>query len=72
MVELTANQISDLLRECSSNIVCDGCPLHAEHPRCVRTLMQCAAGMIDGQGQLIDEQAAKIEALRKLADEYFK
>lgn len=72
MIELTANQISDLLRKCSSNIVCDGCPLHAEHPRCVRTLMQSAAGMIDGQGQLIDEQAAKIEALRTLADEYFK
>lgn len=72
MLELTASQISDLLRKCSSNIVCHGCPLHAEHPRCVRTLMQSAAGMIDGQGQLIDEQAAKIEALRKLADEYFK
>lgn len=39
MLELTASQISDLLRKCSSNIVCDGCPLHAEHPRCVRTLM---------------------------------
>lgn len=72
MLELTASQISDLLRKCSSNIVCDGCPLHAEHPRCVWTLMQSAAGMINGQGQLIDEQAAKIEALRKLADEYFK
>lgn len=72
MLELTASQISDLLRKCSSNIVCDGCPLHAEHPSCVRTLMQSAAGMIDGQGQLIDEQEAKIEALRKLADEYFK
>lgn len=72
MIELTATQIADLLRKCSSNIVCDGCPLHAEHPKCVRTLMQSAAGMIDGQGQLIDEQAAKIEALRKLADEYFK
>lgn len=68
MIELTARQISDLLRKCSGNIVCDGCPLHAEHPKCVRALMQCAAGMIDGQGQLIDEQAAKIEALRKLAD----
>ena len=72
MIELSATQIADLLRKCSSNIVCDGCPLHAEHPKCVRTLMQGAAGMIDGQGQLIDEQAAKIEALRKLADEYFK
>ena len=72
MIELTANQISDLLRKCSSNIVCDGCPLHAEHPKCVRTLMQSAAGMIDGQAQLIDVQAAKIEALRKLANEYFK
>ena len=72
MLELTASQISDLLRKCSSNIVCDGCPLHAEHPRCVRTLMQSAAGTIDGQGLLIDEQTAKIEALRKLADEYFK
>ena len=72
MAELTASQIADLLRKCSGSIVCDGCPLHAEHPKCVRTLMQSAAGMIDGQGQLIDEQAAKIEALRKLADECFK
>lgn len=73
MIELTASQISDLLRKCSTEPVCEeGCPLHAEHPKCVRTLMQSAAGMIDGQGQLIDEQAAKIEALRKLADEYFK
>lgn len=73
MIELTATQIADLLRKCSTEPVCEeGCPLHAEHPKCVRTLMQSAAGMIDGQGQLIDEQAAKIEALRKLADEYFK
>lgn len=70
MLELTASQISDLLRKCSSNIVCDGCPLHAEHPRCVRTLMQSAAGTIDGQGQLIDEQEARLDALRKLVKEY--
>lgn len=70
MIELTALQISDLLRKCSGNIVCDGCPLHAEHPRCVRTLMQSAASMIDGQSQFIDEQDAKLDALRKLAREY--
>ena len=69
---MTASQIADLLRKCSSNIVCDGCPLHAEHPKCVRTLMQSAAGLIDGQGQLIDELEARLEALRKLANEYFK
>ena len=73
MIELTATQIADLLRKCSTKPVCEeGCPLHAEHPKCVRTLMQSAASTIDGQGQLIDEQAAKIEALRKLADEYLK
>ena len=72
MVELTASQIADLLRKCSGTKVCEGCPFHPEHPRCARKLMQSAAVMIDGQGQLIDEQAAKIEALRKLADEYFK
>lgn len=71
MIELTARQISDLLRKCSGSMVCDGCPLHAEHPKCVRTLMQSAAGMIDGQGSLIDEQEARLEALLKLADEYF-
>jgi hypothetical protein len=32
--------------------------------------MQSAASMIDGQGQLIDEQEARLEALRKLAREY--
>ena len=72
MPELTASQIADLLRKCSSNIVCDECPLHAEHPKCVRTLMQGAAVIIDGQADVIETQAAKIEALRKLADEYFK
>ena len=73
MIELTARQVSDLLRKCSTEPVCEeGCPLHAEHPNCVRTLMQSAASTIDGQGQLIDEQAAKIETLRKLADEHFK
>lgn len=70
MLELTASQISDLLRKCSGNIVCDGCPLHGEHPRCVRILMQSAASMIDGQSQFIDEQDAKLDALRKLAREY--
>ena len=72
MIELTATQIADLLRKCSTKPVCEeGCPLHAEHPKCVRTLMQSAAGMIDGQGQLIDEQAAKIEALRKAGGRIF-
>ena len=70
MLELTASQISDLLRKCSGNIICDGCPLHGEHPRCVRTLMQSAASMIDGQGQLIEEQDAKLDALRKLVREH--
>ena len=73
MPNLKPGQAVDLLRKCSTKPVCEeGCPLHAEHPKCVRTLMQGAAGMIDGQGQLIDEQAAEIEALRKLANEYFK
>lgn len=40
MIELTATQIADLLRKCSTKPVCEeGCPLHAEHPKCVRTLM---------------------------------
>lgn len=73
MIELTARQVSDLLRKCSTKPVCEeGCPLHAEHPRCVRTLMQGAAVIIDGQADVIETQAAKIEALRKLADECFK
>lgn len=53
MVELTASQIADLLRKCSSNIVCDGCPLHAEHPKCVRTLMQSAATVINEHETLV-------------------
>ena len=73
MPELTASQIAELLRKCSRSPVCEeGCPLHAEHPKCVRTLMQGAAVIIDGQADVIETQAAKIEALRKLADEYFK
>lgn len=59
MVELTASQIADLLRKCSGSIVCDGCPLHAEHPRCVRTLMQSAAEALDGH-------EAKIAQLREI------
>ena len=53
MPELTANQISDLLRKCSGSIVCDGCPLHAEHPKCVRTLMQSAATVINEHEALV-------------------
>ena len=67
MIELTARQVSDLLRKCSTEPVCEeGCPLHAEHPKCVRTLMQSAAGMIDDQGQLIDEQEALVAKLREI------
>lgn len=73
MPEFTPAQVADLLRKCSTNPVCEeGRPLHAEHPKCVRTLMQGAAVIIDGQADVIETQAAKIEALRKLADEYFK
>ena len=57
MPELTASQIADLLRKCSGTKVCEGCPLHAEHPRCVRTLMQSAAEALDGH-------EAKIAQLR--------
>ena len=54
MIELTANQISDLLRKCSTEPVCEeGCPFHAEPPKCVRTLMQSAAGMIDEHEALV-------------------
>ena len=53
MVELTASQIADLLRKCSGSIVCDGCPLHAEHPKCVRTLMQSAATVINEHEALV-------------------
>ena len=53
MVELTASQIADLLRKCSGSIVCEGCPLHAEHPKCVRTLMQSAAEALDGHEALV-------------------
>ena len=53
MAELTVSQIADLLRKCSGSIVCEGCLLHAEHPKCVRTLMQSAAEALDGHEALV-------------------
>lgn len=53
MPELTASQIADLLRKCSGTKVCEGCPFHPEHPRCVRTLMQSAAEALDGREALV-------------------
>ena len=53
MIELTANQIADLLRKCSGTKVCEGCPFHPEHPRCARKLMQSAAVMIDQQAHAL-------------------
>ena len=53
MAELTAHQISDLLRKCSGTKVCEGCPFHPEHPRCARKLMQSAASMIDQQAHAL-------------------
>ena len=72
MAKLTPNQLVELLEACSTEPVCpESCPLRAEHPKCVRTLMQQAAAMISAQSDVMAIQAAKLEALRKLADEYF-
>lgn len=72
MAMLTPNQLVKLLEACSTEPVCpESCPLREAHPKCVRTLMQQAAAMISAQCDVTAIQAAKLEALRKLADEYF-
>ena len=72
MIELTASQIAEALRKCGGTIACDGCPHQVLGPGpCIRALQNDAAEMIDAQSQLIDEQEAKLEALRKLVKKHF-
>lgn len=67
MTTLVANRVVDSLRMCGNTTVCSGCPHQILGPgACIRALQNDAAEMIDEQSQLIDEQEAKLEALRKL------
>ena len=67
MTTLVANRVVDSLRMCGNTTVCAGCPHQILGPgACIRALQNDAAEMIDEQSQLIDEQEAKLEALRKL------
>lgn len=72
MPSLTANRLVDALRMCGNTGICAGCPHQILGPGpCIRALQNDAAEMIDAQSQLIDEQEAKLEALRKLVKKHF-
>ena len=49
MVELTAEQIAEPLRRCSSSEHCDGCPYQMRlHDDCIGQLQADAAALIEG------------------------
>lgn len=64
-MELTANQMVDALRKCGGTLVCDGCPYQAlRTAKCIQTMQQDAATLIEGMQGMIDQQADTITKIR--------
>ena len=64
-MELTPNQMADALRKCCDTLVCDGCPYQGiETPKCIQTMQQDAAALIEGMQGMIDQQAKTIQSIR--------
>ena len=62
-MELTPNNMVDALRKCGGTLVCDGCPSQElGTARCIQTMQQDAAALIEGMKTIIDDQAGRIEA----------
>ena len=62
-MKLTPNQVTDALRKCGGTLVCDGCPYQEfGTARCIQTMQQDAAALIEGMKTIIDDQAGRIEA----------
>jgi hypothetical protein len=67
-MELTPNQMVDALRKCGGTLVCDGCPYQElGTARCIQTMQQDAAAMIEGMDVIIQTHDRTIEALRDFA-----
>lgn len=65
-MELTANQMVDALRKCGGTLVCDGCPYQElGTARCIQTMQQDAAALIEGMQGMIEQQAATIAKIRR-------
>lgn len=64
-MKLTPNQMVDALRKCGGTLVCDGCPYQElGTARCIQTMQQDAAALIEGMQGMIDQQADTITKIR--------
>lgn len=65
-MELTPNKMVDALRKCGSTQVCDGCPYQElGTARCIQTMQQDAAALIEGMQGMIEQQADTITKIRR-------
>ena len=64
-MELIPNKMVDALRKCGGTQVCDGCPYQElGTARCIQTMQQDAAALIEGMQGMIDQQADTITKIR--------
>ena len=64
-MELTPNNMVDALRKCGGTLVCDGCPYQElGTARCIQTMQQDAAALIEGMQGVIEKQADTISKIR--------
>lgn len=55
----------DALRKCGGTLVCDGCPYQElGTARCIQTMQQDAAALIEGMQGVIEKQADTIDKIR--------
>ena len=67
-MELTPNNMVDALRKCGGTLVCDGCPYQElGTARCIQTMQQDAAALIEGMQGMIAQQADTISKIRTFA-----
>ena len=65
-MELTPTQVVDALRKCGGTLVCDGCPYQElGTARCIQTMQQDAAALIEGMQGVIEKQADTISKIRR-------
>lgn len=64
-MELPPNNMVDALRKCGGTLVCDGCPYQElGTARCIQTMQQDAAALIEGMQGVIEKQADTIDKIR--------
>ena len=65
-MKLTPNNMVDALRKCGGTLVCDGCPYQElGTARCIQTMQQDAAALIEGMQGVIEKQADTISKIRR-------